>query len=1220
MHLCHEEREYKWLEAAKSYEQVLKSPRLTFSSITSYWQRIGYCYDRASRQTKDVDGFRDLRQLAVKAYEKAAALFGEDANTENQGKSAQCLALAEHARSWLAASYSEKQQTLDKCHVMATIALATFEKSGNRIEYGNTASILCQCLLDRLKIAGTGEEAKAISKEGINTADAAITFLSKLENKDELLIAFSLASLQTWYAANISEQEKEEKTLAERCLSFSENALKLSEQVENPYLKAISLWAGTLSTLFFTENIASSLEHAKKMLEQASAIRDNYLKGIADYLIAFVLDWMTPGEANPDKKKKMHEEIIKYAKDAIEYLKLVNQDTDIAETYLFYAETYTCIAREFAISVSEKLAFSRKAIETGETGLDYSLRSGSLDALSATLHALSKAYHYYSKLQSGKDEKQEQLRNALGFRKEYINTVQKIFAANIWVLGVGLVYAGQIEEDLVILEKEEKGKIALLQDAISDMNDGVTYCKKWIERRAVPTLIAVVADFEDAFADLLNDGYQLTSEKENLKKANEVYGNAAEGFKKADLPSRVAESYWKIAINLDLLGEYSQAVENFEKAFAWYKAAAQKISQFSAFYLDYASYMKAWSEIENAKHAHNNEKYAVAVNHYQQTSNLLKQSKSWNYLSSNFFAWSLLEQAEDLSRRDNCKESIAAFEKAVELLQESERILRTELGRIDKIDEQNLVKRLIQASSNRVEYSNGRIAVEEAIVFDKQGDHLSSSLKYESAAEIFKKIVQIDPEQTGKEARPLVFLCQAWQKMTMAEARGSPILYEEAADLFTLANEFSTRESTSLLSLGHSSFCKALEAGTEFEITRNTTMYEETTKYMSSAANYYLRAGFESASDYTKATQRLFDAYVYMDAAKREKDPGKEAKYYLMAERVLQISAECFLKAGHVGKNEQVQRLLKKVREERNLALSLNEIFHSPTITSSTASFSAIGPNEEEAVGLERFEHADIQAKLIQKENVTEMGNIVSLEIQIVNVGKETIRITKVENIILSGFQIIAKPDYCSIEGTSLELIGKKIDPLKMEKIKITLKSSTKGPVEIKPKIVCFDETGQQISYNIEPVYDVFISYSKSDKNVADAICSALESRENRCWIAPRDVMFGVFYPEVIVHALNSSRIFVLVFSNSANKSNHVKREAEIAVNRGIPIIPFRIENVLPIESMQYLLCTSQWLDAMTLPLEGHLQKLAETVRALLAKNEKVSDSNSPQSTLCQSS
>ena len=565
----------------------------------------------------------------------------------------------------------------------------------------------------------------------------------------------------------------------------------------------------------------------------------------------------------------------------------------------------------------EKLSFSRKAIETGEKGLDYALRSGSLDALGSTLHALSKAYHYYSKLEPGKEEKQEQLRNALGYRKEYVNIVQKGFAANVWVLGVGLVYAAQIEADLAILEKEEEGKIALLQDAISDMNDGVMYCKSWIECRAVPSLTAIVAEFEDAFAGMLDDGYQLTLEKENLKKANEVYGNAAEGFKKVDLPSRVAESYWKIARNLDLVGEYNQAAENFEKGFAGYKAAAQKISQFEDFYLDYASYMKAWSEIETAKLAHSDEQYTVAMNHYEKASTLLKQSKSWNYLSSNFYAWSLFEQAEDLSRKDNCKESIVSFEKSIKFLRESERILRTELGRIDKTDEQNLVKRLIQASSIRVEYGNGRIAIEEAKILDKQGEHAASSQKYESAAEIFKKIAQIDSEQAGKEAKPLIYLCQAWQKMTLAEARSSPIMYEEAADLFTLANEYSTKESTSLLALGHSSFCKALEAGTEFEITRNTNMYEQTAKYMGSAANYYLRAGFESASDYAMATQRLFDAYVYMDSAKREKDPEKEAKYYLMAEKVLQISAESYAKAGHLEKNEQVQRLLRKVRDDR---------------------------------------------------------------------------------------------------------------------------------------------------------------------------------------------------------------------------------------------------------------------------------------------------------------
>ena len=171
--------------------------------------------------------------------------------------------------------------------------------------------------------------------------------------------------------------------------------------------------------------------------------------------------------------------------------------------------------------------------------------------MGSTLHALSKAYHYYSKLEPGKEEKQQNLRNALGFRKEYLNTVQKGFPANVWILGVGLVYAAQIEADLALLEKEE-GKIALLQDAIFDMNEGVAHCKNWIECRAVPSLTAIVAEFEDSFAGMLYDSYELTSEKENLKKANEICSNAAEDFKKVDLPSRVAKAYWKIARNLDL--------------------------------------------------------------------------------------------------------------------------------------------------------------------------------------------------------------------------------------------------------------------------------------------------------------------------------------------------------------------------------------------------------------------------------------------------------------------------------------------------------------------------------------------------------------------------------------------------------------------------------------------------------------------------------------------
>ena len=1069
-----EEKSYKWLEAAKAYEKELQLPSFPPSSAADYWQRIGYCYELASRQTNDLEGFKNLRLLAVEAYEKANGLFFEGSVSEKQGKSSQCLAFAEYARSWLAPSPSEKQKALDKCHDLAKAALALFENSGNTLEFGKTANILNQCLFDRLYIATTGEEVKAFSKEGTDNVGLSITAVSKFESKNELICAFSWASLHSWYAANISEVEKQAKTLAEKCLSYSATALELSKDVEDPYCRVMALWAETLSTLFFTDNIENSREYAKEMLEQASLIRDNYFIGIAGYLIAFVSDWMVPTEANPDRKKNRHEDILKYAKEAIRHLELVNQDTAIAETYLFYTESYSCLAREFAIDLLNKLSFSKKALETGEKGLDHALRSGSLDALASNLHALSKAYHYYSKLIPEKEEKQQQLRNALGFRKEYLNTVQKGFASNTWILGVGLVHGAQIEADLAALQKDED-KILLLKEAISDMNAGVTYCKNWMESRSVPSLIAIVAGFEDSFAEMLDDSYKLTSDKENLKKANEVYKSAAEDFKKVDLPSRVAESYWKIASNLDLLGEYNKAAENFEKGFAGYKAAAQKISQFSDFFLDYASYMKAWSEIETAKLEHISERYIDAMNHYEKASSVLKQSKFWNYLSSNFYAWSLLEQAEDLSRKESCKESIATFEKAIRFLQDSERVLVVELGRIDKTDEQKLVKALVEASKIRVEYSNGRISLEEAKILDRQGDHGGSSQKYGSAAEIFKKILQVDPEQTGKEVRPLVYLCQAWQKMTLAEAKNSPIIYEEAADLFTLANEHATKETAGLLALGHSSFCKALETGIEFEITRNASMYEETAKHIGSAASYYLRAGFESASDYAKGTQRLFDAYVYMDSAKREKDPLKEAKFYLMAEKVLQISAECFAKAGHTEKNEQVQRLLRKVRDDKELALSLGELFHAPAITSSTASFSSIEPNEEKAVGLERFEHAEIQAKLIQKENETKAGEDVNLEIQIVNVGKEPVLLTKIENLLQAGFQIVAKPDGCSVEGTTLALKGRKIEPLKTDEIKITFKSFIKGDVRISPKIICIDETGHQMTHNPKPIAFSFL-------------------------------------------------------------------------------------------------------------------------------------------------
>lgn len=132
--------------------------------------------------------------------------------------------------------------------------------------------------------------------------------------------------------------------------------------------------------------------------------------------------------------------------------------------------------------------------------------------------------------------------------------------------------------------------------------------------------------------------------------------------------------------------------------------------------------------------------------------------------------------------------------------------------------------------------------------------------------------------------------------------------------------------------------------------------------------------------------------------------------------------------------------------------------------------------------------------------------------------------------------------------------------------------------------------------------HDIFISYSSKDKATADAVCAVLEARRLRCWMAPKSILPGQEYAEAIVDALATTRAMVLIFSAHSNESPQVKREVERAASKGITIIPFRIADVRMCKSLEYYLSDHHWLDAMTPPVENHIQKLADTLKILLGK------------------
>ena len=131
--------------------------------------------------------------------------------------------------------------------------------------------------------------------------------------------------------------------------------------------------------------------------------------------------------------------------------------------------------------------------------------------------------------------------------------------------------------------------------------------------------------------------------------------------------------------------------------------------------------------------------------------------------------------------------------------------------------------------------------------------------------------------------------------------------------------------------------------------------------------------------------------------------------------------------------------------------------------------------------------------------------------------------------------------------------------------------------------------------------HDVFISHSSSNRPIANAVCAALESIGIRCWIAPRDVLPGRSYSGEITRAIQQSRAFVLIFSEHSNNSEQVLREVQLAANSRLHIVQFRIDAVSPSDDLEYYLSGPHWLDAVTPPLENHLDQLKSSMKALLA-------------------
>lgn len=143
--------------------------------------------------------------------------------------------------------------------------------------------------------------------------------------------------------------------------------------------------------------------------------------------------------------------------------------------------------------------------------------------------------------------------------------------------------------------------------------------------------------------------------------------------------------------------------------------------------------------------------------------------------------------------------------------------------------------------------------------------------------------------------------------------------------------------------------------------------------------------------------------------------------------------------------------------------------------------------------------------------------------------------------------------------------------------------------------------------------HNVYVCYSAKDKAIADKVVSGLETRGIKCWVAPRDLKPGTSWGQAILEAIESSQAVVLIFSENASSVSQILREVELAISKGLDVIPFRIEDIKPSGALSYFLSTVHWIDGFPPPMERHLDKLVETISVYLGietelENQELSD------------
>jgi hypothetical protein len=1064
------EREFDWLHAAALYRDASSSLSETDSKRKAeIGESIAHALSKAAFQADSLEEFRKRVESALDAYGRAQEALQKHSDPTALARAIRCQAMSDYLRFWLEPDTATRRKHVDNAWNHARRALESFLAMRDFPELGKTCSDIFV--------------AAALSYDfepGVAERTAILTELTR-------------------YVGEAAEHVTEPRQLAENlvqlagCLEISMVFLPcttvqmtdIRERSHNVWNKALeadqeaAILEKTKMTLLYAMDWTIGKETCPAILDRqlmlAEKADDRLAVGSSKSEKAMMLIWDTGPIEDPDELNKASDEIKKVSEEArreFGTISFVSPDFLSGHWASAPSSPWTSAILSWReIDPAKKRVHALDGLVRAREQLTFAEESRYPYAVVGAHFGLGFLLLEAAKCDGNKKTKQALLLESVEHKKKGMEGEDTYCQSHFWNRGIIRCQLAQTEVELGKTEDDGDKRSVLLRSSASHMKDGLGLCMAYFSEPELydETARTMLGLFWRDYGIILRLCWEHSQDKKDLESACAAFEKSAELQTKAGVLSRAAECYWEAARTYDLVGEHSKASNRFDHAAECYREASGKIGPLKGYYEDFSQYMRGWSEIEKAKHHHSRQEPSSSREHFQKASELHASTNKWSFLALNYSAWAQVENGEDLSQKEDSRGSVDAFKGAARLFQESKKNLQAQLGKIESTDEKQMVTKLIDATDTRRDLCLAQVVLEEARLLDRQGRMADASEKYGQGAEMLQRIRQrVTSEQDRKEIDLSLTLANAWRAMAKAEAETSPELYQEAARLFEEAKSLSSGEKTRNLAMGHSRFCKALEAGAKFEDTGDQALHSISTDHLESAAKHYMKAGQEKASEYSRASRLLFDAYVQMGNASKESDHDKKAVLYAIAEKILEASAASFDKAEQPGRKAQVHKLLERVRQDRQLAVSLTQVLRAPDIASTAMAFSS--PTYETAVGLDRFEHADIQATMIVKPKDMHVGEDLRLDIELVNAGKGPAQLTKVDELVPPGFDVQNVPDRYRIEDSYLNMRGRRLSAMRTEDIKVVLRPTAHGRYILKPRVLYLDESGKYKSYEPEPV------------------------------------------------------------------------------------------------------------------------------------------------------